>query len=186
MRTETDSLSAGAFRDSNRSDQQPWPFRPLRYPGDMSVCFNCDQNAQLDTLPIRDRIHIGEHWRIVHAWSALPGWLVVISRRHLLSLADQTPAEAADLGLLLRAASAALTEVVGCAKTYVIMYVEVAGFEHIHLHLVPRMPDLDQSYRGSGIFQLLKRPESEWVSAEERDRLATLVQAEIARRLLDA
>ena len=149
----------------------------------MTACFNCDQNAQLASLPIRDRVHAGAHWRIVHAWSALPGWLVVISRRHLLSLADQTPAEAADLGLLLQAASAALMEVVGCAKTYVIMYAEVAGFEHVHLHLVPRMPDLDPSYRGSGIFQLLKRPEAEWVPAEERDRLGMLLSQEIARRL---
>lgn len=152
----------------------------------MTDCFNCDQNTQLDTLPMRDRVHVGEHWRIVHAWSALPGWLVVISRRHLLSLAEQTPEEAADLGLLLRAASAALTEVVGCAKTYVIMYAEVAGFDHIHLHLVPRMPDLDPAYRGSGVFQLLKRPESEWAPAEERDRLAGLLAGEIARRLGDS
>jgi diadenosine tetraphosphate (Ap4A) HIT family hydrolase len=149
----------------------------------MTGCFNCEQDAQLDTLPIRDRVHVGAHWRIVHAWSALPGWLVVISRRHLLSLADQTQAEAADLGLVLRAASAALTEVVGCAKTYVIMYAEVPGFEHIHLHLVPRMPDLDPAYRGSGIFQLLKRPEAEWVPAEERDRLGTLLHQEIAQHL---
>ena len=151
----------------------------------MTDCFNCNQNTQLDALPIRDRVHVGEHWRIVHAWSALPGWLVVISRRHLLSLADQTPDEAADLGRLLRAASAALTDIVGCAKTYVIMYAEVAGFEHIHLHLVPRMPDLDPSYRGSGVFQLLKRPESAWVPAAERDRLGARLNGEIARRLQD-
>jgi diadenosine tetraphosphate (Ap4A) HIT family hydrolase len=151
----------------------------------MTDCFNCDQNARLTSVPIRDRVHVGEHWRIVHAWSVLPGWLVVISRRHLLSLADQTPEEAVALGSLLRAASAALTSVVGCAKTYVIMYAEVAGFDHIHLHLVPRMPDLAPEYRGSGIFHLLKRPESEWVPVEERDRLATLLHDEIARRLLD-
>jgi diadenosine tetraphosphate (Ap4A) HIT family hydrolase len=137
----------------------------------MATCFNCDQNAQADTLPIRDRIYLSEHWRIAHAWSALPGWLVLISRRHVLGVGDLTAAEAADLGPILRAASAGLGEVVGCAKTYVVMYAEVQGFEHLHVHIVPRMLDLDPQFRGGGIFQYLRRPESEWVSPEERDRI---------------
>jgi hypothetical protein len=45
------------------------------------------------------------------------------------------------------------------------------------------MPDLDPSYRASGIFQRLKRPESEWVPAAERDRVARELSAELARAL---
>ena len=149
----------------------------------MTACFNCEQGTHLDELPVRDRVYVGEHWRIVHAWSALPGWLVVISRRHVLGLGELSVDEAADLGQVLRAGSAALESVVGCAKTYVVLYAEVPGFDHLHVHLVPRMPDLDPGYQGSGIFQLLKRPESEWVPAEERDRLGTEINAELTRRL---
>src|SRR3954453_5492622 len=145
----------------------------------MTACFNCEQGANLDGLAIRDRVYVGPHWRIVHAWSALPGWLVLISRRHVLGLAELSPDEAAALGQLLRAASAALCTVVGCEKTYVVLYAEVAGFDHLHFPIVPRMPDLDPAYRGGGVFQLLKRPESEWVPTEERDRLATAIGAAI-------
>jgi len=149
----------------------------------MTACFNCEQGARLDELPPRDRVYVGERWRIVHAWSALPGWLVVISRRHVLGLAELFPDEAADLGHVLRAGSVALASVLGCAKTYVVMYAEVPGFDHLHVHPVPRMPDLDPTYQGSGIFQLLKRPESEWVPAEERDRLAGAIGAAIEREI---
>jgi diadenosine tetraphosphate (Ap4A) HIT family hydrolase len=146
-------------------------------------CFNCDQGGRLASLPPRDRVYVGDHWRIAHAWSALPGWLVLISRRHLLSLADLQPDEAAEMGQMLRAASAALHTMVGCAKTYVVLYAEVAGFEHLHLHVIPRMLDLDPAYRGGGIFQLLKRPEAEWVPADERDRLAVAISDRMQHEL---
>jgi diadenosine tetraphosphate (Ap4A) HIT family hydrolase len=143
----------------------------------MTGCFNCEQNAQLEVMPVRDRIYIGPYWRIAHAWSALPGWLVLIARRHLLSLGELSPPEAAELGKLLRVTSAALCTVTGCAKTYVVMYAEQPGFEHVHFHLIPRMPDFDPAHRGGGVFEFLRRPEDEWVPAQERDRLATAIAA---------
>ena len=149
-------------------------------------CFNCDQGARLAALPPRDRVYVGDHWRIAHAWSALPGWLVLISRRHILSLADLQPDEAAEMGQVLRAASASLSAVVGCAKTYVVLYAEVAGFDHLHFHVIPRMPDLDPAYRGGAVFQLLKRPEAEWVPADERDRLARALAGRIEQELSGA
>jgi diadenosine tetraphosphate (Ap4A) HIT family hydrolase len=141
----------------------------------MAACFNCEQDASLADLPVRDRVYVSPHWRIVHAWSALPGWLVLIARRHLLTLGELSGPEAIELGRLLSATSAALCAVTGCPKTYVVMFAEQPGFEHIHFHLVPRMADFDQAHRGSGVFEFLKRPESEWVSAQERDRLAMAI-----------
>ncbi len=149
----------------------------------MTECFNCDQGGRLVALPPRDRVYVGAHWRIAHAWIALPGWLVLISRRHVTGLGELSPLEAAELGQVLRAASTSLGAVVGCAKTYVVLYAEVAGFDHLHFHVVPRMPDLDPTYRGGGIFHLLKRPEAEWVPAAERDRLAALIGDQMMQEL---
>ncbi len=147
----------------------------------MTPCFSCEQVSRLAQLPVRDRVYVGHHWRIAHAWSALPGWLILISQRHLTHIGDLDEAEAAGLGQLLRCASAALTTVVGCDKTYVIMYAEQPGFEHLHFHVVPRMADFDQRHRASGVFDFLKRPESEWVPVEERDRLGTAIADELTR-----
>jgi diadenosine tetraphosphate (Ap4A) HIT family hydrolase len=133
---------------------------------------SCSQHARLAELPQRDRIYVGRYWRVAHAWSALPGWLLVISQRHVEQLAELTQDEAVELGSMLREASAALSAVLGCVKTYVVSFGEQPGFEHLHLHVVPRMPDFDKAHVGTGVFEFLKRPESEWVPPETRDQLA--------------
>lgn len=102
---------------------------------------------------------------------ALPGWVVVLPARHVLSLAELTPEEAAGLGPLLTAASRAVVEVTGCAKVYLALFAEREEFQHLHVHLVPRQPDLPHELRGPRVFDYLRRPESEWVSSAEMDRI---------------
>ena len=73
---------------------------------------------------------------------SLPGWLVLVPRRHTVALDDLTADEAADLGPLLRAVSSALRDVVRCRKTYVVLFAEAEGFQHIHFHIIPASPAL--------------------------------------------
>jgi diadenosine tetraphosphate (Ap4A) HIT family hydrolase len=102
---------------------------------------------------------------------ALPGWVVVVPARHVLSLAELTPEEAAGLGPLLTAVSRAVVEVTGCAKVYLALFAEREEFQHLHVHLIPRQPDLAGDLRGPRVFDYLRRPESEWVTAAEMDRI---------------
>jgi diadenosine tetraphosphate (Ap4A) HIT family hydrolase len=146
----------------------------------MVACVSCGQHERSGELPPRDRIHLGTYWRVAHAWSALPGWLVIISLRHVVDLAQLTDDEATELGRILRQTSAALGVVTGCVKTYTMAFGEQPGFEHLHIHVVPRMADFEKRHLGSGVFEFLKRPESEWVSAEARDRLAVGLAAILA------
>ena len=39
-------------------------------------------NARGHALPLRERLYVDNYWRIAHAWSSLPGRLVVALRRH--------------------------------------------------------------------------------------------------------
>jgi galactose-1-phosphate uridylyltransferase len=56
--------------------------------------------------------------RVAHAFgTSLPGRLVVVPRRHVIALDELTAGEAADLGPLLRALTAAMRAVLGCSKT---------------------------------------------------------------------
>src|SRR5690348_14362865 len=82
---------------------------------------------------------------------ALAGWVVLILRRHETRISELSAEEAADLGPLLRAVSTALEAVVGCSKTYVVMYAEQPGFEHLHFHVIPRMADFESQQRGGGV-----------------------------------
>jgi diadenosine tetraphosphate (Ap4A) HIT family hydrolase len=118
-------------------------------------CLTCVQNDNPE-LPTRERVHVGHHWRVAHAFgTALPGWLVVVPRRHVTALDELTAEEAADLGPLLRNVTAAMRSVLGCAKSYVALFAEAEGFAHVHFHVIPRAGDLAADLRGPRIFGLL-------------------------------
>ncbi len=60
------------------------------------TCYSCDHNNGFDRLPPRERIAADRYWRVAHAFnSALPGWLILIPRRHVTTIAELTDDEAA-------------------------------------------------------------------------------------------
>jgi diadenosine tetraphosphate (Ap4A) HIT family hydrolase len=143
-------------------------------------CYSCRNNAAADPPP-RERAVVTAYWRVVHGFnSALPGWLVLVPLRHVTALDELTDDELTELGLLQGRVSAALREVVSCTKTYSVLFAEAEGFAHLHVHLVPRMPDQPEDRRGPAVFGYLGRPESEWVPAEEMDRIAREVGVRVS------
>jgi diadenosine tetraphosphate (Ap4A) HIT family hydrolase len=143
-------------------------------------CLPCRNNDQFDTLPPRERVAEDAYWRVVHAYdTSLPGWLVLVPRRHVTSIADLTDAEAAVLGDWQVRLARALRDVTGCVKTYVIQFAEMAGFSHVHFHVVPRMADLPDDRRGPRVFGYLHPPPDQLVGADRRDELATALRARL-------
>lgn len=137
-------------------------------------CYSCAQEDQFDSLPMWQRIVVDDHWRVAHAiGTALPGWLVLVPRRHLTTIADLSDAEAAGLGTWQVRLSRALRAVTGCRKTYVAQFAEAEGFSHVHFHVIPRMADLPPEHRGPKVFALLGVPESQRVDSDRMDELAT-------------
>ena len=104
-------------------------------------------------------VHV-QHWRVAHDFNtAVPGWLVLLPRRHVAAVHDLTNSEASALGVWQVKLSRALRSVTGCAKTCVVQFAEAEGFAHVHFHIIPRMADLQPEHRGPGVFELLRRPE---------------------------
>ena len=135
-------------------------------------CYPCDQLAD-GAAPPREEVVATEHWRVAHAFnSTLPGWLVVLPTRHLTAFTDITSEAADELGGLVRRLSAALEQVTGCEKTYLMQFSEAEGFSHLHLHLVPRMADQPEAARGPRVFSYLTDDRSRWIPEVERDALA--------------
>ncbi len=64
--------------------------------------------------------------------TALPGWLVLLPRRHVTAIHELTDAEATTQGTWQVRLSRALHAVTGCIKT----------LAHVHFHVMPRMADL--------------------------------------------
>ena len=145
----------------------------------MKPCLTCELTASRDagTAPLWDCIYRSQFWEVVHSYdTALPGWLVIVARRHVDAVDELTEAEAAELGLLIRQVSMALKAVVGCTKTYVMQFAEAAEHPHVHFHIVPRMADQPEARRGTGIFGYLGVPEDERVSAARMNEIAAQIR----------
>ena len=135
----------------------------------MADCYTCIQESALPTAPAAEKVYVGEHWRVALALgSALPGWVVVVPRRHTTRVADLTAGEAADLGPLLVAVSRAIETVTRSPKTYVMQFAEAEGFSHVHFHVTPRSPDVE--HRGPKVFAYLNQHET--MTSDEKDQLA--------------
>ncbi len=140
-------------------------------------CFSCAQQAAASSPPREDVVHT-DHWRVAHAFnSTLPGWLVLLPTRHLTSFTELTPEAADGLGGLIRRLSAALQAVTGCVKTYLMQFSEAEGFSHLHLYLVPLLPDHPEHARGPRAFVYLTDDQTQWLSATKRDAIALALRA---------
>jgi diadenosine tetraphosphate (Ap4A) HIT family hydrolase len=93
-------------------------------------------------------------WRVEHmlAPALLPGWLIVKPLRHVESLAELTPDEAAVLGTLLVRVTAELEAVTGADRVYTVLLAEAV--RHVHFHLIPRTDTVPERMRGPSIFSL--------------------------------
>ncbi len=139
-----------------------------------TACYACEHSSV--DAPFRERLVRRAGWRVAHDFnSSLEGWLIVAPLRHVRSLDELTLEESRALGELLWESSVALKAVTGCVKTYVMLFAEAEGFAHLHVHVVPRMPDQPDDRRGPQVFGYLKdgRP----VSSERRDEVARALLA---------
>lgn len=142
-------------------------------------CLTCELIARRDAgiAPLWDSIHRARSWDVVHSYNtSLPGWLVLVAHRHVEAIDELTDEEAAELGVLLRYTSAALREVTGCVKTYVVQFAEAAEHPHVHFHVIPRMAGQPEVRRSTGIFGYLGVPEAERVDEERMNEIAGRVR----------
>ncbi|KQY64510.1 MULTISPECIES: HIT family protein [unclassified Nocardioides] len=140
-------------------------------------CFPCELQGAVSRPPREDLLHT-QHWRVVHAFnSTMPGWLVLLPTRHLTSFTELSAEAADELGGLVRRLGIALEQVTGCVKTYLMQFSEAEGFSHLHLHLVPRMPDQPATAMGPKVFSYLSPDQTQWLPHSRRDEIALAVRA---------
>ena len=61
------------------------------------------------------------------------------------------------------------------------LFSEAEGFSHLHLHLVPRLPDQPDDARGPRAFRYLVDDEAQWLPEAERNRIALAVRAAFSK-----
>jgi diadenosine tetraphosphate (Ap4A) HIT family hydrolase len=141
-----------------------------------SLCQTCDWVNRRDRgeAPLWDSILRTNFWDVVHGQgTSLPGWIVLVLRRHVKAMAELTKEETVEMGLLIREVSRALPSIVGCEKTYVVQFAEHPWHPHVHLHVIPRAPEMPSNERGPAVFSahLGVSPDRE-VPEPEKHRIA--------------
>ena len=143
-------------------------------------CQTCELVARRNAgeAPPWDAIYRSQYWDVVHSFNtSLPGWLVLVARRHMAAIDEMSDEEAVELGRLLRRVSLALKEATGCVKTYVIQFAEAADHPHVHFHVVPRMADQPEDHRGPHVFRYLGVTEEDRVGEARMNELAAQVRS---------
>lgn len=124
----------------------------------MNNCKTCQLVKLRDSgdAPLWNCIVRTTFFDVVHAFNtSLPGWIVLVTRRHISAIDELREEEAIELGILIRKVSVELKVILNCTKTYVMQFAEQPGHSHVHFHVVPRMPDLADENRGANIFNYL-------------------------------
>lgn len=148
----------------------------------MTECLTCALVARRDagTAPVWDSIVRTQYWDVVHSYNtSLLGWIVLVIRRHIEAVDEMTEDEAVELGKLMRHVSIILKTETGCTKTYVVQFAEAKEHPHVHFHIIPRMPDQPDEYKGPGIFKRLGVPEAERVDEAAMTALSLRVRQKL-------
>ncbi|MCC7491645.1 MAG: hypothetical protein IT204_04835 [Fimbriimonadaceae bacterium] len=114
-----------------------------------------------------------------------PGWVVVVLATHAEALHDIPPEAATELGQLLLAVGSSLREVMGSTKEYVSCLSDLTGFEHIHFHLVARLPTDAGQVAGKQLLVTLRAADGVVPAGVRRDiqRLCRSLRPAVTRRM---
>jgi diadenosine tetraphosphate (Ap4A) HIT family hydrolase len=116
-------------------------------------CWSCPSLSGERRISPGPFIHEGRYRMVDHAYpTRLPGWLVLVLKRHAGALHELSAEETAEMGDLIRRSCQVLHAVTGCQKEYISLYAEAPHFTHLHVHIVPRAADLPGGLRGPRIF----------------------------------
>jgi diadenosine tetraphosphate (Ap4A) HIT family hydrolase len=119
---------------------------------DAPPCPICDEVAGRIVAP-GGPIYDDGLWLVSHhtgAWTD-PGEVLVKLRRHVESLAQVTPEEAATLGPILRAGVEAVERSVAPERTYVMSFNE--RLRHLHFYILPRTRSLPRGHVMSDLYK---------------------------------
>src|SRR5215510_12454784 len=92
-------------------------------------------------------------WCVRHAEPAgVPGWMLMVSKRHVGGPAHFDDREAAVFGLALRHFERVLEQVTGALRIYTAAMGE--SHPHFHAHMVPRYAQMPREARAWSVFDL--------------------------------
>ena len=114
------------------------------------ACGICKKLVSSDTAPVfeNDLWHV----RAIDAPSGVPGWMMMVARRHVPGPAHFDSREIASFGPTWCHLQRVLLEVTGALRIYTAAMGESSA--HFHGHLVPRFEHMPKDAKGWAVFDL--------------------------------
>jgi diadenosine tetraphosphate (Ap4A) HIT family hydrolase len=125
-------------------------------------------------------VYVNELWHVcaTDPPTAVPGWMMLITRRHVPGPAAFDDREARSFGVTLRHLQRVLLEVTGALRIYTAAMGESSP--HFHAHMVPRYPTMPKDAKAWGVFDLQRAAAAKEIGVDES------AAARIARAYADA
>lgn len=97
--------------------------------------------ALCDLLATEGALFDDPLWQVrpIDGPAGVPGWMMLVAKRHVAGPAEFSDAEAATFGLALRHFERVLQRVTGAERIYTAALGEAV--RHFHAHMVPRLPN---------------------------------------------
>lgn len=141
-------------------------------------CWSCQHLQGLRTVSRAPRIYEGQYWNVEHVpETSVPGWIVIVLRRHAPALHDLNKDEFDELSRLFPGCIGALHREFGTEKEYVMQFAESDHYQHVHFHLVPRAPNWPDELQGPRVFGALGADVSGELTVDEMTKAASKIQA---------
>lgn len=136
------------------------------------ACGICKKLASTETAPVfqNDLWHV----RPIDAPSGVPGWMMMVARRHVAGPAHFDAREVASFGPTWCHLQRVLLEVTGALRIYTAAMGESSP--HFHGHLVPRFEQMPKEAKGWGVFDLERAAKAGEVVVDNAE-VARLTQA---------
>jgi diadenosine tetraphosphate (Ap4A) HIT family hydrolase len=122
------------------------------------------------------------HVRPAPSPPGVPGWMMMVSRRHVAGPAHFDDAEARAFGLALRHFERLLEQVTGALRVYTAAMGESSP--HFHAHLVPRTQIMPKDAKGWGVFDLERAAKAGEITVDPEE--ARRIAAAYARALAES
>ena len=143
-----------------------------------SECLTCKSLRGEISLAPGPVIYEGKYWRIEHvAPTAVPGWLVILLKRHASALHELSTEEFSEFATLAKASTDILFKKFNCEKEYMACFAEGEGFRHIHVHIISKPVGLSSTNLGPHVFQLLGPKVTDPLKDEEIQQICSDLKA---------
>lgn len=107
------------------------------------------------------------HVRAIDPPCGVPGWTMLITRRHVAGPAQFDAREAASFGPTLCHLQRVLLEVTGALRIYNAAMGE--SFPHFHSHMVPRYAKMPKDAKAWAVFDLQRAAAAREIEVDERE-----------------